>query len=219
MENTFITSDLHFNHYNLFAKYCPTFRSDKFYNLMEMNEYILSQFDDLPYGSTVINLGDLFMSISLQDAKYFVNRMKANNKKLWLVLGNHDRSLPRGIKPKYKGALEELFLEFGFDKVFNVFEIDNYIFTHEPIYIEPNSTKINVHGHIHDCNMVEDYFCMKQDNYAMMKRVETEVLKEGFEFKVSNNKCYDKIININNYINVCWDKHGRILNIKEIINE
>ena len=57
-----------------------------------MNEYILKQFDELPENSLIINNGDLFLNsrMEYEKLKWYVQRMKKNNKKLWIILGNHD---------------------------------------------------------------------------------------------------------------------------------
>lgn len=98
MDNIYITSDLHFYHKNI-IRYCPHFR-ESFKTLEEMNEYILSQIDELPAESILINNGDLYLnsSKSFNDIKYLVDRMKANDKELWLIMGNHDREMAKFMK-------------------------------------------------------------------------------------------------------------------------
>ena len=147
----FITSDLHFYHRRI-IEYCNRpYQPDEIY---KMNEDILSEFDKLPSGATILNLGDLVVNsrLTFYDVKALVDRMKLNGKHLWIVLGNHDRSLPKFLKKydKTKTAVE-LFYELGFDMVCPLpISIGNYIFSHEPEdYVK------NVHGHIHNTPMEE----------------------------------------------------------------
>ena len=98
-QNKFIISDLHFWHKNI-IKYCNRPYPCEASSLPFMNEDILKQFDNLPEGSVVINLGDLLVNSSktFDDLKQLVERMKLNNKKLLLVMGNHDRELSRFLR-------------------------------------------------------------------------------------------------------------------------
>ena len=195
MENQnklFITSDLHFYHKNI-IKYC----NRPFEDIYQMNEKILSEFDNLPTNSTILNLGDLYISskAKFEDVKYVVDRMKYNGKKLIILLGNHDRTTPRYLKTK--ATAKEIFIDLGFDEVITEpFEKDGMIFCHEPVYIK--NTPL-VCGHIHNEDITSDYFCHEYENFAMTKRVK-------------------KIVNPRFYFNACWDKHHRILPYEEIIS-
>lgn len=60
-----------------------------------------------------------------------------------LCLGNHDTL----SKDQYKS--------FGFDSVSEGVVLDNIIFTHKPIYVPENI--INIHGHLHNRVMVNDW--------------------------------------------------------------
>ena len=62
MENIFITSDLHFYHKNI-IKYCNRPYSFDNDGIHQMNEDILSEFDKLPYGSIIYNLGDILLNM------------------------------------------------------------------------------------------------------------------------------------------------------------
>ena len=137
MENLFITSDLHFYHKNI-IKYCNRPYEFTWEAVAKMNEDILKQFDELPAGSTIINNGDIGLNSSLDfdKLKYLVDRMKSNNKKLWIILGNHDRDMHLRCKSlrNFKSA-EELFEAIGFDKVFSfpILLENKYLLSHEPV--------------------------------------------------------------------------------------
>jgi len=157
----FITSDLHFYHKKI-IEYCNrTYhleegnKEQNWKELQKMNEDILSEFDKLPTASTILNLGDLVVNsrLTFEDVKYLVDKMKTNNKHLWIVLGNHDRTLPRYLKSydKNKSAVE-LFYELGFEIVFpEPIVIGNYTFSHEPV----EDCDKNIIGHIHN-TLLED---------------------------------------------------------------
>ena len=183
MYKLFITSDLHFYHKNI-IKYC----NRPFEDIYQMNEKILSEFDNLPANSTILNLGDLYVSskVKFEDVKYVVDRMKYYGKKLIILLGNHDRTTPRYLKTKT--TAKETFIDLGFDEVITEpFEKDGMIFCHEPVY---STDKLIVHGHTHDKDLDKNYF-YDEDG---------------------------KVINVKNYFNVCWDRHHRILKYDEVFN-
>lgn len=47
----------------------------------------------------------------------------------------------------------------GFDQVYKgPLQFRNYIFSHEPVFIEKESDLVNIHGHTHDKMVTEDYF-------------------------------------------------------------
>ena len=73
----YITSDLHFDHKNI-IKYCNRPYEFSLEGVAKMNEDILKQFDELPAGSTIINLGDIALNSSLKfdKLKEFVDKMK-----------------------------------------------------------------------------------------------------------------------------------------------
>lgn len=186
-KKVFITSDLHFSHLNI-IKYC----NRPFEHLDEMNEFILKQFDELPddQDTIIINNGDLWLNknTTIEDIQYWVSRMKGNNRKLWIILGNHDRE----IKIKNKNwntdfeSAERLFYFLGFDKVFCFpIVLDNLILSHEPVYLDKNSQFVNLFGHIHDVDIDEKYFPNKK-------------------------------IDLKKYFNVCWDKHKKILSLQDL---
>lgn len=226
LDNVYITSDLHFWHRNI-CKYCENSRGRWFTEdgskLAEMNEYILKQFDTLPAGCTVINLGDIYLNGSkgFDDIKVLVDRMKANGKKLWLVLGNHDRTVGRYMKDRRGQSAVDIYREMGFDRVFEfpIMIDDTHLLSHEPVYLGLNSPIKNLFGHVHDTDIDVDYFNRECENWAMMQRVKqhpelTAQKNLDINTDVTRN---DKTINLKNYVNVCWDKLQNIVPIKEVM--
>ena len=187
-------------------------------------EDILKQFDELPAGSIIINLGDIALNSSLtfDKLKGFVDRMKKNDKKLWIVLGNHDREMNLRVKDlkRFKTPYD-LFVALGFDRVFPfpILLEGKYLLSHEPVYLKPGSNLIQCYGHVHDCDIPEDYFCHEVENFAMMQRVQSEGITQQTNIDVDCEAISDpsKVIDLNNYKNMCWDKHHRILKFEEVM--
>lgn len=186
-ENIYLTSDLHLWHKNI-IKYCnrPYEFSDE--GALQMNEDILKEFDKLPSGSLIINNGDLLMGFNNYNQIFeTILRMKQNNKKLWFIMGNHDRDLNKFLKlegTELKALNSLTILNSWFDFVSPVpILIDNkYLFSHEPLEMTEDNPYINVYGHTHD----KDY----DINYPNAPA--------------------------NKYINICWDKNHRFINYKEL---
>ena len=219
----YITSDLHFDHKNI-IKYCNRPYEFSLEGVAKMNEDILKQFDELPAGSTIINLGDIALNSSLKfdKLKEFVDKMKENDKKLWIVLGNHDREMNRRVKDlKRFETPYDLFIALGFDRVFPfpILLEGKYLLSHEPVYLKPGSNLVNLFGHVHDCDIPENYFCHEVENFAMMQRVQKEGITKQTNIDVDCEAITDlsKIIDLNNYKNMCWDKHHRILKFEEVM--
>ena len=219
----YITSDLHFDHKNI-IKYCNRPYEFSLEGVAKMNEDILKQFDELPAGSTIINLGDIALNSSLKfdKLKGFVDKMKENDKKLWIVLGNHDREMNRRVKDlKRFETPYDLFIALGFDRVFPFpFLLEGkYLLSHEPVYLKPGSNLVSLFGHVHDCDIPENYFCHEVENFAMMQRVQKEGITKQTNIDVDCEAITDlsKIIDLNNYKNMCWDKHHRILKFEEVM--
>ena len=193
-DDCFITSDFHFWHKNI-LKYEPNSRN--FRSLEEMNEAILEQVDALPNGSTLINLGDLYLSFKVNndEVKKIVQRMKNNNKQLIIILGNHDKNI--------KGAnnVAEYFKWLGFNEVKEApFKFMEYEFSHEPVLVERPTDDLQgftgsfppvicIHGHTHSKMVDENYF------------LESKNIKT----------------NPDRYINVCWDVEKKIYHLPEIM--
>lgn len=194
----FITSDLHFYHRNI-IKYCNRPYSMDDDGIRQMNEDILKKFDELPDDCIVINNGDFCLNpkVKFEDLKQIAERMKGKNRELWIIMGNHDRKLHKFIKGDYKTSYD-LLLGLGFDKIFPFpILIDNYLFSHEPVYLKPGSNLVNVYGHVHDNDIDENYFNRNYKNRGVIKPL-------------------GKFIDISNYKNVCWDKNHKFLKFTEL---
>ena len=214
----YITSDLHYWHKNIIKYSNRPYPFDNS-SLPIMNEDILKQFDELPEGSTILNLGDILLnsSKSFENLKYLVDRMKANNKKLWLIMGNHDRELSKYLKKQDFESSYDLLVALGFDRVYDKpIYMDGIIFTHEPIYFD-NGVKV-CYGHTHDIDIDKDYFNHECENWAMMERVKKEAISKQKNLDIDTSKnLAGKEIDVKNYFNVCWDKHHRILSYDEVL--
>lgn len=218
---TFICSDPHFYHNQIINyepesrkgyKGVPTNDMSNLEELERMNEDIISEFGKLPSDCDVYLLGDIwFCGRSHTDwlldrygiLKRMTERMKGKNRRLFLILGNHD------ILKFPNQSVMEFYYSLGFDKVYDtpiVIE-DNIILSHEPVYISPANNFKNIHGHTHSLNIKEDYFCYDFENYA-------EQLREGKtpEIVYPNRK-----IDVSKYINVCWDNCHSILDLTKLI--
>lgn len=229
---TYIVSDLHFWHVNI-AKYCARpynvsqlknkdFLSDE---IAKMNHDMLKEFDALPEECDIYNNGDLFFigeenkkklytEERIAEMKSMVNRMKGptGKRRLFLILGNHDNlHLPNESRIKF-------YYDLGFDKVYDTPIIieDNFILSHEPVYISPANNFNNLYGHLHDLDIEEDYFCYDYDNYAMITRIAKQ---EGIEVPPIEIKWPDRKVDLSKYFNVCWDKNHKILDLNKIIKE
>ena len=152
LEKIYITSDLHFFHANI-IKYCPNTRgrwlskTNEKPDILSMNEYILRQFDELPNNSIIINNGDLFLNskVKFDDIKLLVDRMKSNNKHLWIIMGNHDRGIKKYLKIDKSST--DIFFDLGFERVYEFpILLDKYILSHEPVYLNLNSNFKNKIG-------------------------------------------------------------------------
>ena len=184
---------------------------------------MLKEFDALPEECDIYNNGDLFfvgdenrkkfLNSCLDEMKSMVKRMKGptGKRKLFLILGNHDNfHLPNERSIKF-------YYDLGFDKVYDTPIIieDNFILSHEPVYISPANNFINLYGHVHDLDIKEEYFCYDYGNYAMITRVAKQ---EGIEPPPIELKWPERKILLSKYLNVCWDKNHKILDLNEIIS-
>ena len=213
---TFITSDTHFGHSNI-IKYCKRPYTVEGGNrnpanipeVQRMNEDILKLFDRLPANCDIWHLGDFFYaggspkdfdtrSVSEEIESYVYRIRNGNdNRRLFLVLGNHDNGKRAWNIPNYSKSRIDYYKSRGFDEVYDtpVLFGDKYILSHEPIWIEPGSHFVNLHGHTHDLCIPEDYFCYDQENYARDYR-------DGV---VPELRYPEKKVNLINYKNVCLD--------------
>ena len=230
-DKNFIISDNHFFHlsiikfcnrpYNIEGLHNKDFECDE---IAKMNHDMLAEFDKLPEECTIWNNGDLFFAGEsqkkklienhLEEMKSIVNRMKGptGKRKLILILGNHD-NLHRENESRIK-----FYYELGFDKVFDTPIIieDNFILSHEPVYISPANNFKNLYGHTHDLDIKDDYFCYDYENYALETRIAQQ---EGREPEPIQIKWPERKIDLGKYLNVCWDKNHKILDLNKIISE
>lgn len=218
----YVTSDLHFFHSKI-IEYCNRPYEMNHKGITQMNEDIIAEFDKLPSGSTVINNGDLCIntSISFYELKAVIDRLKANDKRLWILLGNHDRDIIRYIKGQDFDSSYAFFVALGFDRVFEYpIVIDDIIFSHEPIYLNGLSNLKNAYGHLHDIDIVKEYFRYECDNLAATRRVVKDGNSKKTVFDIDTKKLSKdkKNVDVNNYFNVCWDKHYRLLKLIEVEN-
>ena len=216
-KDLYITSDLHLFHTNI-IKYCDR----PFVDVKEMNEHIIEQFNELPKNSIVWILGDVaFGSFKHKYSDYgkvrqCIDLMRKNNKTLVLLLGNHDKDFYKLFKEEFNDNIT-LYKDLGFDYVYNrpILFNDNTIFSHEPVYIKPGSNFKNIHGHIHNAKMTEDYFALKIENYDM--RI-VAGQKEGIKDLPPREKVNDKVINLKDYRNVSIDAtEYKILDLRKIL--
>ena len=141
-EKIFLTSDLHLFHTNI-IKYCNRPFEYSANGCSQMNEFILKRFDALPENCLIWNFGDVFLNLRLENERIMhdIMRMK-KNRKMCLILGNHDFRARKKPFPNYI----EYFKYLGFDEVYNgPLQFENFIFSHEPVFIEKESSLINIH--------------------------------------------------------------------------
>jgi len=211
----YFISDEHYGHTEI-SKYCNRGFSLDMEGTIKMNDSILSLYDTLPDDCTIWNLGDVFWFdnkdlVTVDFAKEIVSRMKGNNRKVNLVLGNHD---------DYKGDFSncvDFYKSLGFSDVFaESVTIGKYIISHKPVYIPLGSDMINIHGHTHHCNVKAEYFTYDFDNYEMIK---IWCDANNVEFPALECKCPEKIVDPGHYINVSYDKAKNFVQITgEILN-
>lgn len=241
---TYVISDLHIWHVNI-VKFCgrpynvSELKNKDFLNdeIIKMNQDILKEFDALPEECDIYNNGDLFFvgeenkkklynEERIAEMKSMVNRMKGptGKRRLFLILGNHDNlHLPNESRIKF-------YYDLGFDKVYDTPIIieDNFILSHEPVYISPANNFKNLYGHTHDLdickpelineNGLSTYFMYDWDNYAMDTRIAKQEGKESPE-KDYFLKFPNLGVSPKNYYNVCWDKNHKILDLNKIVKE
>ena len=220
LNKVYITSDLHYAHRNVI-----TFSNRPFENTDEMDEALLKQFDELPDDAVIIHNGDLFLNSRMDYEKlknYYIPRMKGNSRKIWNIMGNHDKTAFKYVKNCPYKEPYEMYISMGFDRVYMLpilFE-GKFLLSHEPVYLKPGSNLVNVYGHTHDCDIDENYFNRECENWAMMKRVKAhpELTKQTILDIDTSIKPLGLEIDLSSYFNVCWDKHHRILKWSEVTN-
>ena len=122
-ENVFILSDLHLFHTNV-IKYVERPFEFTALGCKEMNEYLLSQFENLPENCLVWNLGDVLLNRHVSEGKAMSTIWRTKkNRKLNLILGNHDFQCDKGKHDNYI----DYFSSLGFDGIKKTHSLDrNY---------------------------------------------------------------------------------------------
>lgn len=147
----YFISDTHFYHSNI-IKYCDR----PFNNINEMNETIINNWNNIVNKQdTIYHLGDFCLS-SDDEIKNIFNRLNGN---IILIRGNHDR------KPV------KFYEEIGFKVLTHApIILDEYklMLSHVPL---PDSKikkgYINLHGHIHNKKISDDYSEKKHINLSV----------------------------------------------------
>ena len=147
----YVIADMHFNHNNI-IKYC----NRPFENVQEMNEYIISKWnEDVSKNDIIYVLGDVGFG-STENLGNIINRLNGNK---ILILGNHDRK--RSINS---------WRNLGFQEVHKKpITVGNAIFSHEPIKVDENT--LNIFGHIHNKPYPEEF---NDDNHICVSLERTE---------------------------------------------
>ena len=175
-EKIYFTSDLHLFHTNI-IKYCNRPFEYSAEGCTKMNEFILKKFDALPEDCLIWNFGDVFLNLRLGNDRIMqdIMRMK-KNRKLCLILGNHDFGARKKPFPNYI----EYFKYLGFDAIYKEpLQYGNYVFSHEPVFLEKDSDLVNFHGHTHEKMVSEDYFLNEYNKSFPHKKVNPKQYKNS----------------------------------------
>ena len=168
-ENVFILSDLHLFHTNV-IKYVERPFEFSALGCKKMNEYLLAQFEKLPENCLIWNLGDVLLNRHISEGEIMSTIWRTKkNRKLNLILGNHDFQCEKGDLDTFI----DYFTSLGFDEVYIrpiIFE-NKYILSHEPIFIPEDRDFINLHGHTHNRLVNEDFFLSEYNKSFPQKKV------------------------------------------------
>lgn len=154
--SVFLTSDTHFNHYNI-IKYCDR----PFATVEEMNETIIENWNAVVSENDIVwHLGDFGSG----DKEEIARLRSQLNGKIYLVMGNHDNN-PMNW-----------YYECGFDKVYDcpVILDEYFILSHHP---RTTGSPIYgyLYGHVHNDDLYKDYtyntfcVCPERNNYTPIK--------------------------------------------------
>ena len=168
-ENVFILSDLHLFHTNV-IKYVERPFEFSALGCKKMNEYLLAQFEKLSENCLIWNLGDVLLNRHISEGEIMSTIWRTKkNRKLNLILGNHDFQCEKGDHDTFI----DYFTSLGFDEVYNrpiIFK-NKYILSHEPIFIPEDRDFINLHGHTHNRLVNEDFFLSEYNKSFPKKKV------------------------------------------------
>ena len=217
----YVTSDCHFFHNNI-IKYAERkdyqpFSDEKTEQMnWDIVNSINSQVPDKE-GIVLWNLGDvfygrLFSQQPLENLKSLIAVMKGKHRKLNLILGNHDFQFKKWanwskLSPlNSQSSLQTIFQSCGFDAVYDhpILINDKYILSHEPVFLKPDSGFVNVHGHVHQNLVDENYFTIDIENSKMVIKAYKDSGRKPPE--PVKKKDWEKwIVNPKDYKSVCWD--------------
>lgn len=157
----YFISDTHFNHSNI-IKYC----NRPFNNIEDMNNTIISNWNNtISKDDIVYHLGDFSLS-SDEEIKNIFNKLNGN---IILIRGNHDR---RSVK---------FYESIGFKVLTNApIILDEYklMLSHVPLPdTKMKDGYINLHGHIHNKKISQDY----PENYSENKHINLSVDVTNFK--------------------------------------
>jgi len=165
MSRIFFIGDMHFYDERI-IKFC----NRPFKDVNEMNEAIIDNWNRVvKKADTVFVVGDVSFGTKKQ-TKAIIDRLKGRK---ILILGNHDRT----SQTYYK--------DLGFKEVYKypILYKKFFIISHEPIYTKGWTPYLNIHGHIHDNNMIEKYYfnvSVENINYTPISFEEIKKIR-GFD--------------------------------------
>lgn len=136
----FITSDLHLNHTNI-IQYCGR----PFSCVEEMNEKIIDNWNNtVKAADTIYVVGDIVMGLGIEIPN-LLSRLKG---KIVLVVGNHDKSKMKFIRPFMSEVHRSLEFEFE-DKLLLVDHIPKFV------NLDPKFD-FQLCGHVHEKFLIKE---------------------------------------------------------------
>jgi calcineurin-like phosphoesterase family protein len=152
---TYIASDLHFGHLNIF-KFCAKtrahYKNDGVEDVEYMNETMISEWNDIvEQKDTVYILGDVAFLPSLKA----INIMKRLSGNKILIAGNHDKKILKD--PVFRSCFQSIhdYLEVNYDGT-------KICMFHYPIaeWNQMHRGSVHFHGHLHgSVSGMEEYRC------------------------------------------------------------
>lgn len=141
MPEVFFTSDQHFGHKNI-LRFEPYHRP--FDTVEEMNETLIENYNNVVGRNDIVwHLGDFCFG---KDNLAIAGRLNGHKK---LVMGNHDT---------YQSSE---YLKY-FVKLYGCTFVHQFMLTHVPVRLTPNTMYGNIHGHLHSKKIEDDprYICV-----------------------------------------------------------
>ena len=110
-EQTFFTSDTHFNHANI-IKFC----SHPFKDVEQMNEVMIANWNSvIGKDDTVFHLGDFCLGGAAEWTK-ILDRL---NGKIYLIMGNHDlKNIRQGFISRFEHVAMQMHIEVGKQQIY-----------------------------------------------------------------------------------------------------